>query len=146
MLQPYSRQFADDEFYLSVEITLGFRQIAVEQTLSLRHEVLWPDLPIEKVKLPEDKFGWHFGAFVDGPSEENDPIAVISLFLDPIPIDDEVPTTSSASAFSSNDLDLLTPSLPSGTTVRFRKFACKPYAGSRDGNGIAQICNGIRQV
>ncbi|KAJ3869115.1 GCN5-related N-acetyltransferase [Lentinula novae-zelandiae] len=81
-------------------LPLKFERIAVERTLPLRHEVLWPDMPIDKVKLPEDQNGWHFGAFMDNPLANDDPIAVISLFLDPIPIDHII-------------------------TVRFRKFACK---------------------
>ncbi|MFN8345610.1 MAG: GNAT family N-acetyltransferase [Spirosomataceae bacterium] len=53
------------------------RPITSQQTYSLRHRVLWPDKPIEFVRVPEDAFGFHFGYFID-----NEPVAVISLFFD----------------------------------------------------------------
>ncbi|KAI9464372.1 hypothetical protein HD554DRAFT_2175187 [Boletus coccyginus] len=40
------------------------------------------DKSLDYVRLDEDKYGYHFGAFV--PSE-NKPVAVISVFLEPIP-------------------------------------------------------------
>jgi len=92
--------------------SLTLAQITVEQTLPLRHEILWPDLPIEEVKLPEDASGWHFGALVDGTESA---VAVISLFLEPLPGHaHEIP-------------------LESTTAARFRKFACK---SSVQGRGI----------
>jgi GNAT superfamily N-acetyltransferase len=51
--------------------------ITSEQTYPLRHRVLWPDKPLEFVKVPEDESGFHFGYFVDG-----EPVSVISLFID----------------------------------------------------------------
>lgn len=52
------------------------RSITSEQTYPLRHQVLWPDKPLEFVKVPEDESGFHFGYFVDG-----EPVSVISLFI-----------------------------------------------------------------
>lgn len=51
--------------------------ITADETLALRHSVLWPDKPIEAVRLPNDADGYHVGAFVDGQL-----VAVISLFVD----------------------------------------------------------------
>jgi GNAT superfamily N-acetyltransferase len=53
------------------------RSVTSQQTYLLRHQVLWPDKPIEFVRVPEDAFGFHFGYFID-----NEPVAVISLFFD----------------------------------------------------------------
>lgn len=50
--------------------------IVPEQTYSLRHSVLWPDKPLDYVKVDNDAEGYHFGAF-----RENELIAVISLFI-----------------------------------------------------------------
>lgn len=58
-------------------LTLDIREISPAETHSLRHTVLWPDRPIEYVKLPEDDVGRHYGAFIDGKL-----VSVISLFLD----------------------------------------------------------------
>lgn len=52
------------------------RSITSEQTYPLRHQVLWPDKPLEFVKVPEDESGFHFGYFVAG-----EPVCVISLFI-----------------------------------------------------------------
>ncbi|KAJ4482559.1 hypothetical protein J3R30DRAFT_3460525 [Lentinula aciculospora] len=105
---------------MNTTIPLQIRQIAVERTVSLRHEVLWPDMPIDNVKLPEDKHGWHFGAFVDESLANDDPIAVISLFLDHVPIDNGA--AGGSGAFPDND----SINVPSEIiAVRFRKFACK---------------------
>ncbi|MBO0939043.1 GNAT family N-acetyltransferase [Fibrella sp. HMF5335] len=51
--------------------------ITADDTLALRQSVLWPDKPIEAVRLPNDGEGHHIGAFVDGQL-----IAVISLFVE----------------------------------------------------------------
>ena len=70
--------------------------------------MLWPDKPLDYVRLDEDKHGYHFGAFV--PSHDK-PVAVISVFFEPI-----LP-------FGANDR---TASGNHGTSARFRKFACHP--------------------
>ncbi|KAK7453315.1 hypothetical protein VKT23_011991 [Stygiomarasmius scandens] len=95
--------------------SLTLAQITVEQTLPLRHEVLWPDLPIEKVKLSEDSNGWHFGALMDGTESA---VAVISLFLEPLPSHaHEIPPENNMGT----------------AAARFRKFACK---SNMQGRGI----------
>ncbi|KIP07920.1 hypothetical protein PHLGIDRAFT_127354 [Phlebiopsis gigantea 11061_1 CR5-6] len=85
---------------------IRIRRIAPEDTVALRHTVLWPDKPVSYVLLPEDGAGHHFGAFL---SETPVPVAVISLFVEP----------------------LLAETSP--RTARFRKFACDP---SHQGCGI----------
>jgi GNAT superfamily N-acetyltransferase len=52
--------------------------IAPAQTYALRHAVLWPEKPLDYVKLPDDDAGQHFGAF-----EAEKLVAVISLFVGP---------------------------------------------------------------
>ena len=52
-------------------------QITSEETLSIRHKVMWPNKPIDYVQLPNDFEGRHFGYF------KNDIlISVISLFVE----------------------------------------------------------------
>ncbi|SOD79175.1 GNAT family N-acetyltransferase [Spirosoma fluviale] len=50
--------------------------ITPEKTYLLRHSVLWPDKPLDYVKVDNDDEGFHFGAFREGEL-----IAVISLFV-----------------------------------------------------------------
>ncbi|MFD2933727.1 GNAT family N-acetyltransferase [Spirosoma flavum] len=57
--------------------TVSIRSITPEQTYPLRHAVLWPDKPLDYVKVDNDADGYHFGAFRD-----EDLVAVISLFVD----------------------------------------------------------------
>ena len=52
--------------------------ITPAQTYALRHAVLWPDQPLDYVKLPGDDAGQHFGAF-----EDEQLVSVISLFIEP---------------------------------------------------------------
>ena len=85
--------------------------------MPLRHAVLWPDKPTTYVLLPEDSAGHHFGALL---SEAEPVVAVISLFVKPLPTSELRPETA----------------VSSGTTslaARFRKFACYP---SQQGRGI----------
>ncbi|AKD56543.1 GNAT family N-acetyltransferase [Spirosoma radiotolerans] len=55
---------------------LTIQSITAEQTYPLRHSVLWPDKPLEYVKVDDDAAGYHFGAF-----QHEELIAVISLFV-----------------------------------------------------------------
>ncbi|MBJ6108977.1 GNAT family N-acetyltransferase [Hymenobacter sp. BT523] len=55
---------------------VSIRPIAPADTYALRHQVLWPDKPLEYVKLADDHAGHHFGAFRRGEL-----VAVISLFV-----------------------------------------------------------------
>ncbi|KAK7682322.1 hypothetical protein QCA50_014526 [Cerrena zonata] len=87
--------------------------ILVEQTVPLRHTVLWPDKPESHVRLPEDDWGYHFGAFI---STSDAPVAVISLFKEPLP---PIPHTEQREG-----------AVDSTNAARFRKFACDPtYQG-----------------
>jgi GNAT superfamily N-acetyltransferase len=52
--------------------------ITPAQTYPLRHQVLWPDKPLDYVKIAEDDAGQHFGAFQD-----EELVSVISLFANP---------------------------------------------------------------
>jgi GNAT superfamily N-acetyltransferase len=52
------------------------RPIAPEDTYALRHQVLWPDKPLEFVKIENDADGHHYGAF-----RQNELVAVVSLFF-----------------------------------------------------------------
>ncbi|APQ18911.1 GNAT family N-acetyltransferase [Maribacter hydrothermalis] len=51
-------------------------QITSQETLPIRHEVMWPTKPLDYVKLPKDDEGLHYGLFVN-----NELISVISLFI-----------------------------------------------------------------
>ena len=53
------------------------RPIPAEATYSLRQQVLWPDKPLDYVKVENDAAGQHFGAF-----RHEELLAVISLFVD----------------------------------------------------------------
>ena len=52
------------------------RPIHYEETYPLRHAVLWPDKPLDYVKVENDAEGHHYGAFRD-----DELVAVISLFV-----------------------------------------------------------------
>ncbi|RDB15216.1 putative N-acetyltransferase YitI [Hypsizygus marmoreus] len=97
--------------------------ITVEQTLPLRHSVLWPNKPISHVYLPEDEAGLHLGAFVGSLDE---PVAVISLFIEPLPVSNNVPFDQDHGVQSN--------------VMRFRKFACDPtYQGRGIGSRLLQF-------
>lgn len=92
---------------------LQIRPISAAETVPLRHSVLWPEKPVSYVRLPEDVHGHHYGAFLS-PSDET-PIAVISVFIEALPLAATLSASSSTAA------------------ARFRKFACEP---SHQGRGI----------
>lgn len=52
-------------------------QITSSQTWPLRHIVMWPDKPLDYIKLPNDDLGIHYGLFV-----EQRLVTVVSLFID----------------------------------------------------------------
>lgn len=56
---------------------ITIQPISPAQTYPLRHAVLWPDKPLEYVKVDNDDEGFHFGAFRAGEL-----VAVISLFVE----------------------------------------------------------------
>lgn len=55
---------------------LTISPITAEETLPLRHSVLWPDKPFEYVRVPDDDLGYHAGGFIEGQL-----VSVISLFV-----------------------------------------------------------------
>ncbi|OSC98216.1 GCN5-related N-acetyltransferase [Trametes coccinea BRFM310] len=106
-----------------MSVDINIRSISAEETVPLRHSVLWPDHPVSYVLLPEDSSGFHYGAFLPGSST---PVAVISVFYDPLP------TTGSSASPSQ-------PPAAAQRTARFRKFACDPaYQGRGIGTGLLQ--------
>ncbi|WP_113926222.1 GNAT family N-acetyltransferase [Cognataquiflexum aquatile] len=52
------------------------KEVSIDQILPIRQQVMWPDKPIDFVRVPEDENGIHFGLFV----EEN-LISVVSVFI-----------------------------------------------------------------
>ncbi|KAF4621801.1 hypothetical protein D9613_012081 [Agrocybe pediades] len=112
------------------DLPIRIEKVPVEKTLQLRHSVLWPDMPLSHVRLPEDDLGVHYGVFLqegeEGKQNEQEPVAVISLFVEDLPSIDKA-----ALQEESDDVtrDLLQCS--SGRAVRFRKFACAPHFQGR---------------
>jgi GNAT superfamily N-acetyltransferase len=99
---------------IDADSELQFRSIEASETIQLRNDVLNPAGGGWKAELPEDDRGTHLGVFI--PSQ-NEPVAVLSLFLDKPPID-ETPES-----------DWMT----QANVARIRKFACTP---SLQGCGI----------
>ncbi|MNL22772.1 Acetyltransferase (GNAT) family protein [compost metagenome] len=54
---------------------IQIEQIRHDITWRIRHEVMYPDLPFDSIKLEEDKNGMHFGLFANGQLT-----SVVSLF------------------------------------------------------------------
>ncbi len=57
-------------------MSLRIRDITTKDTLQLRRDVMYPDWPLERVTLPHDADGLHFGLY-DG----NRQVTVVSLFI-----------------------------------------------------------------
>lgn len=55
---------------------IKIKEITSYKTLEIRHKVMWPNKPIEYVKLPNDDSARHFGLFVNGKTA-----SIISLFI-----------------------------------------------------------------
>lgn len=55
---------------------MSIEKISKELAWQLRHEVMWPDKPLDYVKLTDDDAGVHYGLF-----EEGKLLSVVSLFL-----------------------------------------------------------------
>ena len=51
-------------------------EITAEETIFIRHKAMWPNKPIDYVRLANDDEGKHFGLYVDTKL-----ISVISLFI-----------------------------------------------------------------
>lgn len=57
---------------MNIKIT----KISAEETWSLRHKVMWPEKPLEYIKLPNDNNGLHYGLWKDKKI-----VSTISLFI-----------------------------------------------------------------
>lgn len=55
---------------------MHIERISAEATWPVRHAVLWPNKPIEAIRLEKDDEGIHYGLYVDSCL-----IAVISVFI-----------------------------------------------------------------
>jgi GNAT superfamily N-acetyltransferase len=60
-----------------MEMITKIKEISAEQTLYIRHNVMWPNKSIDYVKLPNDSKGKHFGLFLN-----DNLISVVSLFIE----------------------------------------------------------------
>lgn len=52
------------------------KTITYKDTYDIRHQVMWPDRPLEYIKLEDDPNGKHYGYFIDDKL-----VSVISLFI-----------------------------------------------------------------
>lgn len=57
--------------------SIEIQKVNADETLSIRHLVLWPGKSADFVKVPEDELGFHFGLYVNARL-----VSVISLFAD----------------------------------------------------------------
>jgi GNAT superfamily N-acetyltransferase len=57
-------------------VILIIKQITAEEVWPIRHEVMWPNMSYDFIKLPEDDDGKHFGLFID-----NVLTSVVSIFI-----------------------------------------------------------------
>jgi N-acetylglutamate synthase-like GNAT family acetyltransferase len=55
---------------------MEIKTIEASETWAIRHEVMWPEHPIEFVQLEEDNLGLHYGVFDDGKL-----ISIVSCFI-----------------------------------------------------------------
>ncbi|PKF63004.1 GNAT family N-acetyltransferase [Psychromonas sp. psych-6C06] len=55
---------------------MDIKTITWQETMPLRHQVLWPNKPLEFCKIDDDELGLHFGAFIDDKL-----ICVASVYL-----------------------------------------------------------------
>ncbi|WP_240646657.1 1-(5-phosphoribosyl)-5-[(5-phosphoribosylamino)methylideneamino]imidazole-4-carboxamide isomerase [Chitinophaga rhizosphaerae] len=58
-------------------MSVTIRNITTQDTLQLRRDVMYPDWPLDRVTLPHDADGLHFGLY-DGARQ----VTVVSLFID----------------------------------------------------------------
>lgn len=110
--------------YKQPTVILEIKQITAEETLPLRSSVLWPGA-VQFVNVVGDDSSYHFGAFT--LSNKNEPVSVISLFLDDLP--DGTP------------VDTLPRPVMSGDSARFPEVCHSPrlpIKGCR--NSTASLC------
>ena len=55
---------------------MEIRKISSEETLEIRHKVMWPHKNIDFVRVPEDEFGIHYGLF-----HEDELLSIVSVFI-----------------------------------------------------------------
>lgn len=55
---------------------MDIKPIPYEATWKIRHQVMWPNKPIDYVKLPKDPEGFHLGLWVDGKI-----VSIVSSFV-----------------------------------------------------------------
>lgn len=54
---------------------MKIEQVPLEQVWRIRHEVMWPNHPLDFVKVPEDRDGTHWGLMV-----RDECVSVVSVF------------------------------------------------------------------
>ena len=57
-------------------MNIKIREIQAQETYDLRHQVMWPDKPIEFIRLANDQEGMHFGLL-----KGSNIISIVSLFI-----------------------------------------------------------------
>lgn len=55
---------------------MNIKKIPYQSTWPIRQEVMWPDKPIEFVKIAQDEQGLHYGLFI-----EDQLVSIISAFI-----------------------------------------------------------------
>jgi GNAT superfamily N-acetyltransferase len=55
---------------------MKINEISAAQTWPLRHEVMWPEKPLDFVKLEADEQGYHFGLFL-----KEELVSIVSVFI-----------------------------------------------------------------
>ncbi|WP_138420794.1 GNAT family N-acetyltransferase [Aquibacillus sediminis] len=55
---------------------MKIKKINKEQAWTLRHQVMWPDKPLDYIKVQDDEIGIHYGLF-----KEDTLVSVVSLFI-----------------------------------------------------------------
>jgi GNAT superfamily N-acetyltransferase len=55
---------------------ISIQPISAAETWPIRHKVMWPDQPLDYIKLKEDENGLHFGLFEVGQL-----VSIVSLFI-----------------------------------------------------------------
>lgn len=57
-------------------LTIEIKKIPYASTWEIRQQVMWPDKPMDYVKLPNDPQGYHYGLFV-----RHNMLSIISVFV-----------------------------------------------------------------
>ncbi|MFC0263778.1 GNAT family N-acetyltransferase [Fontibacter flavus] len=55
---------------------IEIKTLNIDDIIPIRHQVMWPDQPMDFVKIPEDKLGTHYGLFDQGRLT-----SVVSVFI-----------------------------------------------------------------